>query len=324
LAATRAAFARRRRVTSYSSLARHGDALTTPETPDEPLLEEDGTRALREEAAPEAAEATKEAPEIARADVSGISALELPPGAAAGTALHALLEHTPFASVLEAPDAESWLASPGTRERVEEALRREAVDPAHAPAAARAIWGALRSPLPVPGEDDATGRTFRLAELPAEDLRHEVEFLLPFAAATDAAALPEGVAWRAGDGGAGGTFLWGFIDLVFRRDGRYYLLDWKSNLLPAYDAAAVRRSMEEHRYDLQWKLYAVALDRWLEARLPGYDPAEHFGGVCYLYLRGATPGRFSGFACRPTPRELREEYPREIAALLGLPEEESP
>ncbi|HEX2613199.1 MAG TPA: UvrD-helicase domain-containing protein [Fibrobacteria bacterium] len=321
LVATRSAFERRRRVTSYSRLARHAEAGAPQETPADPLLEEDGTRALREEPAPEAVE---EAAEVVTQDsAAGISATELPPGAAAGTALHALLEHTEFASTLEADDADSWLASPGTRERMEEALRREGVDPAHAPAAARAIWNALRSPLPVPESGDTVStETFRLAELPPKDLRHEVEFLLPFASAARAdGALPEGFAWRDGEGG---TFLWGFIDLVFRRDGRYYLLDWKSNLLPAYDDASVRTSMEQHRYDLQWKLYSVALDRWLDARLPGYDPAEHFGGVCYLYLRGATPDRFSGFAYRPVPRELRDDYPREISALLGGPAEASP
>src|SRR5690606_10362593 len=131
------------------------------------------------------------------------------------------------------------------------------------------------------------------------DARHEVEFLLPFEG-TGAAQLPEGIARRPAPGlPKGGAFLWGFIDLVFRHRDRYYLLDWKSNLLDAYDEASVRASMERSRYDLQWKLYSVALDRWLSARLPGYDPEAHFGGVHYLYLRGASPERFSGFRTRP-------------------------
>src|SRR5690606_18676864 len=118
---------------------------------------------------------------------------------------------------------------------------------------------------------------------------------------------------------------WGFIDLVFRHAGRYYLLDWKSNLLPAYDRASVERSMAQHRYDLQWKLYSVALDRWLATHLPGYDPERHFGGVCYVYLRGASAaGGFSGFTTRPARRDLRETYPAELAALLRTSAKETP
>jgi exodeoxyribonuclease V beta subunit len=94
-------------------------------------------------------------------------------------------------------------------------------------------------------------------------------------------------------------------------------LDWKSNLLPSYDRDSVLRSMEAHQYDLQWKLYSIALDRWLKVRLPGYDPSAHFGGVHYLYLRGSSPALFSGFSERPTVRQLREDFPAEIAQLLG-------
>jgi exodeoxyribonuclease V beta subunit len=223
--------------------------------------------------------------------------------------LHAILENTVFSSVLDADTPEAWLGLPGTRARVEEALRRESVSPACAPAAARAVWNTLRMPLP----DPAGGPAFRLSDLDGpQDYRHEIEFLLK----VEAAVLPEGFARR-------GDFLWGFMDLVFRRNGRYYLLDWKSNLLPAYDEASVNRSMTAHRYDLQWKLYAVALHRWLEARLPGYDYAAHFGGVHYLFLRGASPGRFSGFRTLPTLDQLRAEFPGEIGRLLGGPREET-
>ena len=52
----------------------------------------------------------------------------------------------------------------------------------------------------------------------------------------------------------------GFIDLVFRHDGRYYLLDYKSNWLgedrEAYTQQAMIRAMRLHRYDLQYQLYS--------------------------------------------------------------------
>src|SRR5690606_28886448 len=98
------------------------------------------------------------------------------------------------------------------RARVEETLRREGLDAAHAPGAARAVWNALRCPLPparrADEAPDAMQSAFRLADLAPEDVRHEVEFLLPFRNDPTRADAPSGVTVR-------GQFLWGFIDLVY-------------------------------------------------------------------------------------------------------------
>jgi exodeoxyribonuclease V beta subunit len=88
-------------------------------------------------------------------------------------------------------------------------------------------------------------------------------------------------------------FLKGFIDLVFEFDGRFYIVDWKSNSLghrvEDYGPAALRREITEHGYDLQYHLYTVALDKYLRTRLANYDYEKHFGGVRYIFLRGVTP-----------------------------------
>jgi exodeoxyribonuclease V beta subunit len=56
--------------------------------------------------------------------------------------------------------------------------------------------------------------------------------------------------------------------------------------------------MLHHRYDLQAALYLLALHRFLRARLPGYDPRRHIGGVIYPFLRGV--GSDTGvFVARP-------------------------
>jgi exodeoxyribonuclease V beta subunit len=47
--------------------------------------------------------------------------------------------------------------------------------------------------------------------------------------------------------------------------------------------------MAHHHYILQYHLYAAALHRMLRHRLPAYDPARHWGGVHYLFLRGMVP-----------------------------------
>jgi exodeoxyribonuclease V beta subunit len=88
-------------------------------------------------------------------------------------------------------------------------------------------------------------------------------------------------------------YLKGFIDLIFEHQGRFYILDWKSNHLgfatAGYDDGPVANAMAEHGYHLQYLLYAVALDRYLQRRIPGYRYETHFGGVLYLFVRGVRP-----------------------------------
>ncbi len=87
----------------------------------------------------------------------------------------------------------------------------------------------------------------------------------------------------------------GFIDLVFEFEGRYYLVDWKSNLLGTrvedYGPAALAGEIRRRHYYFQYQLYTAALDRYLRLRLPGYRYEQHFGGVYYLFLRGIDPAR---------------------------------
>ncbi|PJG86465.1 exodeoxyribonuclease V subunit beta [Conservatibacter flavescens] len=82
----------------------------------------------------------------------------------------------------------------------------------------------------------------------------------------------------------------GFIDLVFRHNGQYYIVDYKSNYLghapQHYEQAALERYMLDEHYDLQYLLYTVALHRYLTQRDVNYDYERDFGGVFYLFLRG--------------------------------------
>ena len=85
-------------------------------------------------------------------------------------------------------------------------------------------------------------------------------------------------------------FMKGFIDLVFASEGRFYLLDYKSNWLgediSAYAREHLEAAMLAHHYHLQYLFYCLALHRYLRQRLPDYDYDRHFGGVFYLFLRG--------------------------------------
>jgi exodeoxyribonuclease V beta subunit len=85
--------------------------------------------------------------------------------------------------------------------------------------------------------------------------------------------------------------LMGFADLVFEHQGRYWVLDYKSNHLGADDAAyhpaALRAAMVQHRYDVQAVVYLLALHRLLGSRLgAAYDPTRHLGGAVYWFVRG--------------------------------------
>lgn len=101
-------------------------------------------------------------------------------------------------------------------------------------------------------------------------------------------------------------YMKGFIDLVFEADGCYYVVDYKSNWLGRgpddYRTEALAEAMAESSYYLQYLIYTLALHRYLQLRLPGYDYSRHFGGVFYLFLRGMDPARpGSGvFADRPS------------------------
>ena len=90
----------------------------------------------------------------------------------------------------------------------------------------------------------------------------------------------------------------GTMDLVFCHQGKYYLLDYKSNFLGEtlkdYDQAALKKAMLEHHYDWQYLLYVVALHRYLKTRLPDYDYNRDFGGVVYAFLRGMNGSPQSG------------------------------
>jgi exodeoxyribonuclease V beta subunit len=85
-------------------------------------------------------------------------------------------------------------------------------------------------------------------------------------------------------------YLKGFIDLVFEHQGRFFILDWKSNHLgyraADYAADKLGAAMAEHGYHLQYLIYTIALDRYLRLRLENYDYETHFGGVLYLFVRG--------------------------------------
>ena len=103
----------------------------------------------------------------------------------------------------------------------------------------------------------------------------------------------------------------GSIDLVFRHNGKYYLVDYKSNFLGStlddYNQEVLKREMLHSHYDWQYLIYTLALHRYLQSVVPHYDYARDFGGVFYLFLRGMNGEPQSGvFYDRPSVELITE------------------
>jgi exodeoxyribonuclease V beta subunit len=231
-----------------------------------------------------------------------------PRGVRAGHCLHGLFETLDFRET----DAKLL------REAARDALARHGIDPEWSETLATLARRVLDTPLTTAG--------LRLAGVGPEDRRNELEFHFSIDG-FDPAALA-GVLRRHGltdaDGIAGEPvdgLVKGFVDLVLRADGRFYVVDYKSNHLgdhpDDYDAEGLARAMDQHRYRLQLLIYTLALHRWLTGRLPGYDYDSHQGGSLYLFLRGMRPelGHARGvYHARPS-RALIED----LDGLFGHP-----
>ena len=238
---------------------------------------------------------------------------ELPVGATFGSLVHAVLEHTDP----QAADLRTELVA-----QVREQLVRWPV-PVASDVLADALVAVCDSPLgplaggatlreiglgdrlremdfelPLAGGDvpDYPADAVTLGDL-APLLRTHLaadDPLLPYADALSSPAL---------GGQRLSGYLTGSVDVVLRLpvggEHRYLVVDYKTNWLgglPGSGAAplssddyrpqALREAMTHSDYPLQALLYAVVLHRFLRWRQLGYSPAQHLGGVLYLYLRG--------------------------------------
>ncbi|AOP33089.1 exodeoxyribonuclease V subunit beta [Leptospira tipperaryensis] len=129
------------------------------------------------------------------------------------------------------------------------------------------LWNSLNASISA-----KNNTSFRLLEIPNEKRISEMDFHLDLD--------PE----RSGPG----NFLKGSIDLVFEFENRFYLADYKSNLLEDYSFHSLKRSIEspESRYDLQRDIYAMILFEYLKNLFGEKEALQKLGGVFYFYLRG--------------------------------------
>ena len=214
---------------------------------------------------------------------------DFPRGAASGTCLHEIFERLDYAR----------LGSESITRTAAERLRANGYDQSFVPAVSAMVTDVTRAAL---CPDDPA---FCLSCLQPGSWRVEMEFFLPIRQLSpdllwalfdgmidqhvhgDFSRILAGLSFKQGRG-----MLQGFVDMVFEHNGRYYIIDWKSNHLgyrrEEYGPAGLRESMARHAYILQYHLYTLALDRMLRLRLPGYDYDNHCGGAIYVFLRGVS------------------------------------
>ncbi|MFA5685070.1 MAG: UvrD-helicase domain-containing protein [Lysobacteraceae bacterium] len=216
-----------------------------------------------------------------------LDGLSMVGGAAFGNAVHAIFEQRiPRRSLHAQTDhVRAALDACGVRPRDGDAGALVA-------ALAQRLQGVLEARL---GGDDGP----RLIDLPAQDMRAEMEFNY----------LLDGASLRAlrdaceahGEHGlmpAREQILVGLmngkIDLTFAHDGRFHVLDYKSNQLASgpracledYAPAALEKKMTDTGYRFQALLYTVAVERHLRERLGAdYRRGRHLGDCWYLFVR---------------------------------------
>lgn len=198
-----------------------------------------------------------------------------PRGARAGSCLHRLFERCDFQQLEAAPQIAA------------EALAEFGFEQLWQPVLIDLVGAVTQAALP--------GTRFRLAEVPRLARLTEMEFTFPL-----------------GHPAARAGYMKGFIDLVFHHEGRWYIVDYKSNWLgPSfadYTPERLQQAMRAHRYDLQARIYAAALYRMLRLRQSDFDWESSFGGVFYLFVRGMMADSSCGIVSLHPSRDELEEF----------------
>lgn len=246
--------------------------------------------------------------------------LDLPAGARVGNCWHNILEHLPFDA-----DAET------IRQMTKAELQANGFDTDEMTLGltVKMLEDTLNHHLQAP-----TGESFSLRDIDWGDRLSEQEFDFSSAQAEKTTAALKTVllkhwsndetkrefvaAMKNWDRTIPKGYLKGFMDLVFRHNGFYYVVDWKSNTLDRdianFTEEGLRAEMAKHGYFFQYMLYAAVLHSYLKQYLgEKYSYERHFGGIRYYFLRGLGKGQKPVFEDRPTEALLDE-----FAKTLGM------
>ena len=185
------------------------------------------------------------------------------------------------------------------------------------------VWHTLNAKLPGIEGSQASGDTFSLCDLSANEHFAEVEFFLE-GDLIHANHIPQ----------TGEYFSKGFMDLIFVREingtKRYAILDWKSDRIDNDDYAKpeVLKDKVDHKYAVQRVLYAYCLIQWLKQfyNLPEEAIFEHhFGGIYYAFVRGTACNTAKGIYAQtwPSYQELKNNYKKLINLMFKSASQEN-
>lgn len=297
-------------ITSYSALARTGQNLPEPADPsrrsgmgDQPIEAHDVKSSV---------DASSVEPDLLLES--------FPSGVRTGTCIHELLERSDFTH------PESW-----------ERIARAAIDRHFPDGGVAALDRRVNETLTLlrvliaRPKTGANGATLDLAALAPRACIHEMEFYFPVdqVDVSDLEAVLQSWGERVGLAYTPVRyhsreivgFLTGSVDLFFKQDGRFYILDWKTNgplreqapLRQSYDRAGMHAHMVHGRYYLQALIYTVAVAAYLRARLGArFNWADHIGGFIYCFVRGLDHG--SGWL----HESFSQDEVRQAGRALGL------
>ena len=258
---------------SFSSITPHGGSQSTLA-----LDREDETDVEPEENSRE----DKKAP------ATVFPTMELPAGTTFGNAIHAIMEECDYKA-----DCDTLALHVQEQGLREDTTVQET---------AKMLFNVLNAPIPA-----CDGGTFKLSETDPLKKKCEFDFLYEFGSKFRTKELfafaknyfekkfnlscpdftDESTTFDNG-------FFNGSIDLFFQQDGKFYIVDWKTNKLASikhYSESALPCAMADSRYYLQYMIYTIALFKYLRERLPAPAGDEElynscFGGVRYIFLRG--------------------------------------
>jgi len=294
------------KIASFSSLVHHRH--------DDPEIPED--RLDREETGHDRVHVTETGdPSRSIGDIGRFEA-----SARAGLFFHELLEKIDFTT---ASTDEQWLRL------VDERMRHYGFDRHWREPIMAMLQRVIHTPL-----HRHDGARYALHQVTPKHRLNELAFHLPLGA-VDAASLGQAfsacrlpvfqdrlpILMNQLDFRLSGGYLKGYIDLVLRHNHRYFIIDWKSNLLGGifedYRLSRLAEVMETDFYFLQYHLYTLALDQYLRSSCPDYSYQRDFGGIYYLFIRGMRTfaGSTTGvFFDRPAPELIRD-----LRRTLGIP-----
>ena len=173
------------------------------------------------------------------------------------------------------------------------------------------VWNTLNAIFPEIKNASKTGKTFQLNAIQGNCRLAEMDFRMNASSNNDADLT---------------TYSKGSIDLVFVQDiggeKRYSILDWKTNLLPAYDERTVEKEVHEE-YPIQLVLYSYCLVQWLCCIYKEKSLEEafnkYFGGAYYVFVRGCQAGTGKGIYAHIWKdfNELQERYNKVKGLMLS-------